>query len=129
MSTNILENVGTYKAQEVAKCLIKIANDQTRIGIDPESNLPLNEGITNLKLQKMLFFADAVKLAINDEPLIEEDFEAWNLGPVIKEIYDTYKKFDRAPIEIQESINCDKNLETFLIEVWKVFGKYSASEL
>jgi uncharacterized phage-associated protein len=130
MSESALQNIKkVYKADVVAKCLIKIANDQTDLGVDPDSKNHVSEGITNLKLQKMLFFADAVNLALNDKPLMEEDFEAWSLGPVIKSVYDTYKTRNREPIQLTDNDIHDKDLEAFLTEVWKTFGKYSASEL
>ena len=41
------------------------------------------EAITQLKLQKLVYYADAWFLANFDEPLIKEDFEAWAHGPVV----------------------------------------------
>ncbi len=38
--------------------------------------------MSHLKLQKLLFYAQALHLAYFDEPIIEDDFEAWVHGPV-----------------------------------------------
>lgn len=120
----------TYSANDVARCFVKIAREQGDLGQDPETNEKIKgEGITNLKLQKMLYFADAVSLAYSDKPLIEEDFEAWKMGPVIRSIYREYRGRGSTPIEIEGEITCDEKLETFLKEVWKIFGKFSAVEL
>ena len=54
--------------------------------------------ISNLKLQKLVYYAQAWYLAISDEALFEEDFEAWVHGPVIPELYQEYKSFGWRPI-------------------------------
>ncbi|MFN3967753.1 Panacea domain-containing protein [Flavobacterium sp.] len=54
--------------------------------------------ITNLKLQKLVYYAQAWNLAINDKQLISEDFEAWVHGPVIPSLYVQYKEFGWKPI-------------------------------
>jgi len=54
--------------------------------------------ISNLKLQKLVYYAQAWHLAIKDAPLFEEDFEAWIHGPVIPALYQKYKQFGWKPI-------------------------------
>jgi len=61
----------TYKALEVAQTLIKIA-DENVLGLDPDSKSEIREGITNLKLQKMLYFSEAAHLALFGKDLFEE---------------------------------------------------------
>lgn len=72
---------------------------------------------TNLSLQKLVFYCQAYHLAFTDEPLFNEDVEAWMYGPVIPVVYEEYKKYGTKPIEPQEfdfedfkSIN-DESLE------------------
>jgi uncharacterized phage-associated protein len=48
--------------------------------------------ITNLRLQKLLYYAQAWRLALADEPLFDEDFEAWIHGPVVPAVYREFKK-------------------------------------
>lgn len=55
--------------------------------------------ISNLKLQKLVYYAQAWFLAIYGKPLFEEDFEAWIHGPAIPSLYREYKKFAYRPIE------------------------------
>ena len=45
------------------------------------------DSMTNLRLQKLLFYAQAWHLALTNRPLFEEDFEAWVHGPVIPSFY------------------------------------------
>lgn len=54
--------------------------------------------LTNLKLQKLLYFAHAETLVCERRALIRQSFEAWQMGPVVKVIYDQFKKFKDRPI-------------------------------
>lgn len=56
------------------------------------------EPITNLKLQKLLYYAQGVFSALTGEFLFEEDFVAWEHGPVIESIYHEFKGYGRDPI-------------------------------
>ncbi len=58
----------------------------------------LNITVTPLKLQKLLFFVHADYMCRFNTPLINEEFEAWNYGPVIPSIYAQFKEFSRLPI-------------------------------
>ncbi len=52
------------------------------------------------KLQKLIYYVDAWHLVYFDEPLIEENFEAWIHGPVIPELYRKLRKFGFNNIQI-----------------------------
>lgn len=47
--------------------------------------------MSHLKLQKLLFYCQAYHLAKFEEPLFDEDFQAWVHGPVCRDIYDILK--------------------------------------
>lgn len=49
--------------------------------------------VTQMKLQKMVYFAHGYHLARYAIPLIKEQFEAWKFGPVVPSIYHTYKLY------------------------------------
>lgn len=49
------------------------------------------EQISNLKLQKLLYYAQGYALAILNRPLFAENIEHWQHGPVVPCIYRTYK--------------------------------------
>ena len=87
--------------------------------------------ITNKKLQKLLYYAQAWYLALKDRPLFREDIQAWVHGPAIQSIYKKYRKFGYE--NISEEIN-PKELKSLvkdelLNEVWKVYGKLDAEYL
>lgn len=48
------------------------------------------EVIDEMKLHKLLYFAQRESLAITDEPLFEEQFEGWKYGPVSREVRTHY---------------------------------------
>lgn len=88
--------------------------------------------ITNKKLQKLLYYAQAWHLALKDKPLFREDIEAWVHGPTVRDVYFTYKDSGFGPIDkkIEESIqNKLNNEERFLNEIWRVYGKFDADYL
>ena len=55
--------------------------------------------INNLKVQKLLYFVDASFMKKNNGiSLFHDDFEAWDYGPVIDEVYEHYKGNGSRPI-------------------------------
>lgn len=58
-----------------------------------------DHAISNLQLQKFLFFIQLRSIKDNSHcMLIDEPFEAWQLGPVIREVYEAYCLLGASPI-------------------------------
>jgi uncharacterized phage-associated protein len=51
-----------------------------------------------MKIQKLAYYAHAWSLAVRDKPLFDEDIEAWPWGPVVRNLYFSFRKFGRDPI-------------------------------
>lgn len=89
--------------------------------------------ITNKKLQKLLYYAQAWCLVLNDKKLFSERIEAWLHGPAVPYVYHQYKLFGFAPIkkdlntDLIDSISIGK--KRFLDNVWKIYGKFDADYL
>ena len=47
--------------------------------------------VTSMKLQKLVYYAQAWSLAWDDEPMFDEDFQAWANGPVCPELFREHK--------------------------------------
>lgn len=47
--------------------------------------------LNHMKLQKLIYYIDAWHLVFFYEPLINENFEAWVHGPVVREVWDFLK--------------------------------------
>ena len=57
-------------------------------------------GVTNLKLQKILYLAHMMYMGRNNgEPLINDKFQAWDYGPVVPELYREVKMYGNGPIK------------------------------
>ncbi|MEM1184739.1 MAG: type II toxin-antitoxin system antitoxin SocA domain-containing protein [Planctomycetota bacterium] len=54
--------------------------------------------LTPMKLQKLLYFAHGWYLAIRDQPLFDDDIQAWRYGPVVYNIYREFKDCRDQPI-------------------------------
>jgi uncharacterized phage-associated protein len=88
--------------------------------------------ISNLKLQKLLYYAQGFYLAERGRPLFEEVIEAWPHGPVVPDVYHAFKEHGREALPAnvgydEESI--DKNVADFLNEIYRVYGQFSAWKL
>ena len=58
-----------------------------------------NRPVSNLQLQKILFFAQCDYMRLHEgAPLFTDDFEAWQYGPVVPSVYSTYSIFGGSPI-------------------------------
>ena len=59
--------------------------------------------VSNLKLQKLLYFVRAEFLANTGKPCFPEDIEAWDFGPVVPEVYHKYKVYGSLCIPYMDS--------------------------
>lgn len=88
------------------------------------------ELLTNLKLQKLLYYAQAWHLALRDAELFAENFEAWVHGPVLPSQYHRFKKFVWTPITDHiEKPKLSDEVSGHLIEIVDVFGTETAIAL
>ncbi|MGB3515575.1 MAG: type II toxin-antitoxin system antitoxin SocA domain-containing protein [Elainellaceae cyanobacterium] len=85
--------------------------------------------ISNLKLQKLVYYAQAWHIALYDSPLFEEDFEAWVHGPVIPSLYKEYKSFGWQPIFKDAAPELSNDVCQFLDEVAEEYFACDAYEL
>jgi len=113
-----------YSASDVAKYLIYLGSKDV-VGDNDE-----REGVTNLKLQKLLYLAQAYYLAKLGRPLFKDPIEAWEFGPVVPKVYKEFKSYKSDPIiiEFDESGVAPEDKEV-LQRIWGAFGGYSAGKL
>ena len=79
-----------YTAIEVAKYVINYSHD-------------INHPISNLKLQKLLYYIQAASLVESGHKCFEEPIIAWEFGPVVEEAYQLYKEYGRSDIPRQNA--------------------------
>lgn len=79
--------------------------------------------LSNLKLQKLVYYAQAWTLVELKRELIEEDFQAWIRGPVIPSLYEEYSKFSCYSIRRDDLRNSFEKIEKeFEPEIQKLLG-------
>ncbi|MBX3045432.1 MAG: DUF4065 domain-containing protein [Anaerolineales bacterium] len=87
------------------------------------------ELISNMKLQKLLYYAQGFHLAMFDVSLFKEEIVRWMHGPVVRDLYFEYNKYGAGSIEYPAEVNFDmftnEQLE-LLGEVHDVYGQFSA---
>lgn len=112
--------VRTLNAQQIAEYFLWKARGE-------------NKAVTNKKLQKLLYYAQAWSLVLRNKKLFSNKIEAWVHGPAVREVYFEYRKFGFGPIT--ESINDETiakipgEIKKFLDQVWAVYGKRDAAYL
>ena len=115
-----------HKAIDVAKWFI-LYNDM--VVTDNGGDL-----ISNLKLQKLLYYAQGCFLAVKGRRLFADPLVAWQHGPVVADVYHYYKSNGANGIQFDESDTIDMSEfddeeNELLKQVYEVFGQYSAWKL
>jgi len=118
------------------KDIFKICSFLVHKGI--YEDLPLS----NISMQKILYFAQGIHLAEFGKPLFANKIYAWEYGPVIKEVYHKFKKFGNNHIVKQIQIitflgedflslkaDLSKSEQQFLSEIWDSFKEYDPFQL
>jgi len=120
-----------YSAKAVANMFLSLAKND-------------NETLSQIKLQKLVYISHGFNLAIRNAPLIDEDIEAWEYGPVIISLYNEFRGFGVDPISKEATeitindnfdfiyeVPCvsDTYTKTLITTVWSKFKIYSGSNL
>lgn len=104
--------------------------------IDVANHFLMLEGeageISNLKLQKLVYYAQGFSLALLGKPLFEDRIEAWMHGPVVPELYRCFSQHGSNPIRapaLFEPTMFSREQSRLIAEVFEVYGQYSAWKL
>lgn len=88
--------------------------------------------LTNMQLQKLVFFAHGAHLAAYNQPLIFEHVKAWDFGPVIPELYERLREYGAGPVvnRIDNEPIYDESPAGYAIRnVWRAYGNLNAWQL
>jgi uncharacterized phage-associated protein len=98
--------------------------------------------MSHLKLQKILYYIQALHLAYFDKPIITDEFQAWLHGPVSRKIYDELKGYSKLYAEVAFEKGLDKELPSEILkktltadqlelvdEIIDEYGKLTSSQL
>jgi len=95
------------------------------------------EELTPMKVLKLVYLAHGWNLGLKESPLLTEAVQAWKYGPVVKSVYESFKKYKDGQIE---SLCLDVRTATYVLpedtgvtsllnKVWSVYKDYSGLEL
>lgn len=84
----VMKEEKAMEAMEVAKYIINLYYE-------------MNQPLSNLKLQKLLYFVQGASLAIFNKPAFEDNIEAWQYGPVVPNVYFPYSLYGPLDIKVQ----------------------------
>ncbi len=110
-------------AYEVARLLV-------RLGAFEEEP----DYLTNLRLQKLLYHAQAWSLAMRDKPLFDDRIEAWSSGPIVPSVFDRFKGLWRRailPDDVEEErvVELEPEDVDFVGSVWQSYKGFAPSAL
>ena len=90
--------------------------------------------VSNMKLQKLLYYAQGHHLGMGKGPLFRDRIEAWDHGPVVPSVYHTFKNFESRPLELSPEdpfdwSDVDEETTQLLLDVWDTYGGIAAWKL
>ncbi len=106
----------THTSIDIASYIIKKADEQENT-------------LTPMQVIKLVYLCHGWMLALNNRPLISEPIEAWQYGPVIRDLYEKVKGFGSSPIPCALFTSAANQSESFSQEeidlMDEVMDKYS----
>ena len=87
-----------YSAYEIAKYVVTKCTED-------------NSPISNLQLQKILYFLQIDFLRNRGEQLFTDDFEAWQFGPVVPDVYYKFCGFGAMKIRMKYDVKIESDVK------------------
>ncbi|WP_261789722.1 Panacea domain-containing protein [Treponema pectinovorum] len=107
----------TYSALDIAKYVINHEHLQDR-------------EISNLRLQKLLYFIQAKVLIKTGNPCFDDEMQAWEFGPVVPVVYHEYKIFGGMDITDEFLIpHITREISSCIIEMLDDCANYPTFQL
>ena len=98
--------------------------------------------VSPMKLQKLLYYCHADFLIVTGSPLLQQEFEAWEYGPVIPSLFHEFKAHGSEPINSRafrfDPVSCRREqappcklgpYESVIRASFGIYAKHSASAL
>lgn len=115
-------------AIDIAKNIINIYNTKVDELVRNYDIVP--EYITHLKLQKLLYFVQAICFMVFGKRAFPEKILAWPYGPVVKEVYQKYKQNRAGEIKSESSVkHISSGMYHIIDEIVNCYGSIEATKL
>ena len=86
--------------------------------------------ITAMKLQKLVYYCQAWSLVWDENPIFDEEVQAWRHGPVVSELYHAYKgQFQISELENGSENNLTDDEKETIDSVLETYGDKSSQWL
>lgn len=109
--------------------VLSIAKALVKLSLSGDESDPL----TNLRLQKLLYYAQAWSLVIRETELFSDELEAWRHGPVVPAVYhrlpDDHGANPIPPDAFATAPDLEGDDAEFVRRVWEGYNPYSALQL
>lgn len=109
-----------YNAIDVAKKIIC------------KTDVEHGDTLSNLKLQKLLYYMQGFHLAFFDTPFFNESIEAWTYGPVVPVVFQEFKKYKKRsinPDNYHDDLVLTYDEQQMFDMVYSEYNRYSAVAL
>ena len=121
----------TYSAKAVANKFLELAQHD-------------NIQLTQMQIQKLVYISHGFNLALTNAPLIDEQVQAWQYGPVISSLYTEFRGFGNQSITSEATITTiddnfnvnsitprinDEQTTQLINAVWNKYNIYSGPNL
>ncbi len=88
-----------------------------------------DQGINNVKLQKLLYYVQGWHLALHGKPLFWDRIEAWVHGPVVPSVFQEYKSFRWSPLKATGSYEPAPKVKAHIDEIMWAYADFSSWDL
>jgi len=96
--------------------------------------------MTPMKLLKLVYIAHGWSLGLFERPLIGEQVQAWEYGPVVPSVFRDFRRWKREPIESQKALLTERgeyviptvhdvNARKLLEWVWEKYKEFNGLQL
>ncbi|WP_135230024.1 Panacea domain-containing protein [Deinococcus fonticola] len=90
--------------------------------------------LTHMQLQKLVYLAHSLALALHDRRLVANNFYAWRHGPVAPHLYEQLKGTGAQPVhhllpEAMPAFDLDPQAQEVVKQTYEAYGRFDGWEL
>ena len=106
---------------------VKIANRFLKLAQEDGNSL------TSMQLLKLVYIAHGWHLGLYHKPLIRDEVQAWQYGPVIPRLYREVRRFRASPVVgplgARDDDDLDQKAESIVAQTYELYGKMTGPAL
>lgn len=85
--------------------------------------------VSHMQLQKLLYYVQGYSLGMSGRPVFDDALEAWTHGPVVRSVYDAYKRYGAQPLPSPGDATVPDDIRPLIVSVVSQKGRLSATAL